>query len=61
MDSSISQLELTSKMLDLISEGKLSELEAERLLNAVSRTVAGVATGRSYNSERSLEKPSRDV
>ena len=40
-----STLELTSKMLDLISDGKLSELEAERLLNATSRLVAGVPTG----------------
>ena len=40
-----SQLEITSKMLDLISDGKLSELEAERLLNATARLVAGVPTG----------------
>lgn len=38
-------LELAYKTLNLISEGKLTELEAERLFNSIARVVVGVPTG----------------
>lgn len=40
---------LLSNLIPLISEGKMTELEAERLLNAAARLSSGVPTGRTQN------------
>lgn len=38
-------LHVVSNLISLVSDGKMSELEAERLLNAAARLAAGVPTG----------------
>lgn len=44
--------DLANKMLDMIKNDEITELEAERLLNATSRLGAGVPTGTAQQSSR---------
>lgn len=46
------QVDILSKVLDLIGEGKITPIETERMLNSMTRLDAGVPTGQQNDKEK---------